>query len=482
MVVPTAHPIDHKVGIVKFSALFFHVFLGIHLFSPTTLLADMIADLKPAVVNFQVSNSKFFGLNQAGQYGGTGFIADRDRGLAVTNRHVAGEFPSQIKMTFVDGSSTLGKVVYYDATHDFSIVSFDPNQVEPELEQVSFGDFFDLKVGDDVVLLGNNEGEEYSVKHGVVVDLVKNKGDRHSLTFQTSFDRTGGSSGSPVFNEKGQVVGIHFKGTDTSSFELPINYVTDKLDDLIRGKVPVRGETGIQLKLVKIADAISHLDFPGDLAEKIRNSNKGLKHFLMVESVIRSLPAEKVLQAGDIIYSLEGVPIADKLYDFDKIVDQKTGQAIVMEVYSKGLKRKVEIPVLNAEEEKIDRFVTFGGATFHSITPELRLSLDVEEAGVYLSQAEQGSTFGSVGYTSKRNPDRKGLVVNSINGHPINSLDDLIDIASPLQHNQKISMTYKDHFTYAPATVALLILDLRISPLTVFTLDPHSHEWLAERQ
>ena len=480
MLVPYEHIVS-EVSILKRRIHWIGVaFLAFVLF-PLPLHADIVSGQKAAVVNFKVSYSKYFGLGEAGQFSGTGFIADKDRGLVITNRHVANEFPSQIKITFLDGDSTLGKVEYYDATHDFSIVSFNPGSVRTHLKAVRLGDFFSLKVGDAVMLLGNNEGEEYSVKSGVVVDLVKNKGDRHSLTFQTSFDRTGGSSGSPVFNKQGEVVGLHFKGTDTSSFELPINYIKDKLNELISGQTPLRGDIGVQLSMIKIADAVSHLGFPQVLANEMRNAQKDLKYCLMVESVIPSLPAENILQAGDIIYSIQGTQIADRLYLFDKIVDQNAGKSVALEFFRRENRMTAKIVALNAEDGKITRFATFAGGTFHPLTPELRLELDVKGDGVYLSQAEQGSTFGGVGYSSSRNPDRKGVVIHGINGQTIRNLEDFISASSELKHNQKISVGYEDMFLHGPDTVDLVILDLHTSPLTVFSLDAQTREWVGDR-
>lgn len=449
--------------------------------SAAGLKADLVEELKPSVVNLCVSHSRYFGIKSAGQFKGTGFIADKKAGLIVTNRHVADAFPSQIKITFVDGASTLGKVIYYDATHDFSIVSFDPESVETRLEQVRFGDFFKLKTGDNVLLLGNNEGEEYSVKHGSVVDLVKDKGDRHSLTFQTSFDRTGGSSGSPVFNDKGEVVGLHFKGTDTSSFELPINYITDKLKDMERGAPLSRGEIGIQLELVKVADARTYLKFPVDIIKKLKKDRPDLKYFLMVNSVISTLPALQFLETGDIFYSVSEHIITDNMYLFDKLIDLETEKTVNLVFYRKGKKIKATIPVKNAENFKVKKFATFAGGTFHPITSQLRLSLDIGIDGVYISQAERGSTLGAVGYSPNRTPDRKGLVVTKINGHPIKNLDDLIKTVRPLKHKDKIAMTYKDCFMYAPSRIKLLILDLQTSPLTTFIYNSNACDWDKEK-
>lgn len=86
--------------------------------------------------------------------------------------------------------------------NDFSLYKFDPSQLDFEVSEVQLGSSFDLEEQTELILIGNNDGEEYSVKFGRVTNLHINRGDRHSYAFQASFDRTGGSSGSPVLRAK----------------------------------------------------------------------------------------------------------------------------------------------------------------------------------------------------------------------------------------------------------------------------------------
>ena len=65
-------------------------------------------------------------------------------------------------------------------------------------------------------------GEEFTTKSGKIVNLARLDDSGRGVTWQSSFDRTGGSSGSPVFNRDFQVVAIHAAGTDTTSLEIPI--------------------------------------------------------------------------------------------------------------------------------------------------------------------------------------------------------------------------------------------------------------------
>ncbi|MFQ5961284.1 MAG: serine protease, partial [Candidatus Methylomirabilales bacterium] len=169
--------------------------------------ADTIQRLKPTVVNLEVTAHVNLGLDRPGKRHGTGFVIDAQHGIIATNRHITSTSPAHIRITFLDGSSTEGKLLYYDYYHDFAFIQFDVSSVTFELQEATLGSSFDLRPQQTVVLIGNNEREEYSVKIGMIVNSKVDKGGRHSATIHTSFDRTGGSSGSPVFTENEEVVG-----------------------------------------------------------------------------------------------------------------------------------------------------------------------------------------------------------------------------------------------------------------------------------
>lgn len=79
---------------------------------------------------------------------------------------------------------------------------------------------------------------------------------------QASFDRTFGSSGSPVFDSRMQVVGLHALGSSTSSFELYIDYLKDVVDDLQKGIEHKSGDIGVKLSFRSIGDAQSAFKLP----------------------------------------------------------------------------------------------------------------------------------------------------------------------------------------------------------------------------
>ena len=441
------------------------------------LSQEDILEYRKTVVNLRVKTAHFFGINRAGTSSGTGFIVDTERGWIVTNRHVVPEYAAQVEVIFHNGSTHLAKRVYYDLTHDFAVLQYKAKEVKTDLKPVKLGSFFNLKLGDPVVLIGNNDAEEYSLKKGLVINLEKNKGDRHSLTLQTSFDRAGGSSGSPVWNAKGEVIGIHFKGSDVTSFELPIDYVKDKLDKLLKGQKARRGELGVKLGLIKTERAKKFLRFPKNLADILEKKFPHKRHLIVVGHILEDFVGAQKLEVGDIIWTVNRQVIGSNLYLFDKLVDQNISRKLSFEVIRNGRLKRFSLVVLNGEVEKVKKYLRFAGSTFHGITPSLRFNYDIRGEGVYLSQAEPGTSFDGLGIYSKKVKNRKAVVIYKLNGREIRNIDDLIQTTKKLKHEQNIVVVYQDLMWGSPKTFKTITLDLKTSASKIFKWNASSHVW-----
>ena len=437
---------------------------------------EQIAAYKPMVVNVETSSEVVFETETKGTSFATGFIVDAERGIIATNRHVTGSSPAYIKINFYDGSFTEARILYYDPTHDFGFYQINPAEVNFELQSVELGAWADLSLGDELLLIGNNEKEEYSIKFGAITNLNVNKGDRHSSYIHTTFDRTGGSSGSPVWNTKGEVIAIHARGTDTSSFELPIDYLFDALE-LIRNKMPiVRGEIGVDLELISIGEAIKHFNFPDALRKEIGPSENGTPKVIQIESIVPRTTGETVLRASDIIYRINNELIRDNLYTFDAILNQNVGKKVTLDIYRNGENLSLDVPVENLEEKKVRRFVRFGGAVFHDITPQLRRLLYLEADGVYLPHAAAGSSFSRVG-VQERNGNSKVVILN-INGQQIRNLDDFIAACQTITDGQHTYVVIRDFnlFDSSPTPKSLTV-NLKFGPLQQFEWNSAALDW-----
>ncbi len=437
---------------------------------------EQIAAFKPMVVNVETSSEVVFEMEGKGTSFATGFVVDAEHGIIATNQHVTGTSPSYVKINFHDGSFTEARILYYDPTHDFGFYQIDPAEVEFELQDVELGEWDSLVLGDELLLIGNNEKEEYSIKFGTVANLNVNKGDRHSSYIHTTFDRTGGSSGSPVWNTAGEVIAIHARGTDTSSFELPVDYLVDALE-LIRNKISIqRGEIGVDLELISIGEAIKHFNFPAELRKEIGPSKAGTPKVIQIESIVPKTTGVPILRASDIIYRINDEPIKDDLYTFDAVLNQNVGESVSLNVYRNGENLSLDVPVEDLESKKVRRFVRFGGAIFHDITPKLRRTLFLDADGVYLPHAVAGSSFSRVG-VQERNGNSK-VVILDINGKQIRNLNDFVEACQSITDGQHTYVVVRDFnlFDSSPKPKSLTV-NLKFGPLQQFEWNQEILDW-----
>ena len=437
---------------------------------------DQIAAFKPMVVNVETSSEVVFETEAKGTSFATGFIVDAERGIIATNRHVTGSSPAYVKINFYDGSFTEAKVFYYDPTHDFGFYQINPSEVEFTLEAVQLGAWRNLALGDELLLIGNNDKEEYSIKEGKVANLNVNKGNRHSSYIHTTFDRTGGSSGSPVWNTEGKAIAIHARGTDTSSFELPIEYLIDALAHIQKGSAIHCGEIGVDLELISIGEAIKHFRLPESSRADIGPSEAGTPKVIQIESIIPRTTGENLLRASDIIYRINEKLIRDDLYAFDAMLNNSVGADVVLEVYRNGEQMSVKIPVEDLELKKVRRFVRFAGSIFHDITPDLRRILYFKAEGVYLPHADAGSSFSRVGIRERSGNSK--VVIQEINGSAIQNLDDFIASCKKIADGQHTYVVIRDfnRFDSSPTPKSLTV-NLKFGPLQVFEWNESELDW-----
>lgn len=134
-----------------------------------------------------------------GQSSGSGFVLD-DNGLIVTSLHViSGQ--DEVDVTTYSGQVYKGKVVSSQIDNDdLALIKIEPNE---KLQTLKLGDFDKIKVGQKVVAIGNPFGFRGTMTVGIVsrIDYTKNK-------IQTDAAINPGSSGGPLLNTKGEVIGI----------------------------------------------------------------------------------------------------------------------------------------------------------------------------------------------------------------------------------------------------------------------------------
>ena len=222
--------------------------------------------------------------NKTGVSAGTGFIMTED-GLIVTNHHVV-DGATTIVVTMADGTELPAVLIGSDATNDVALIKVNATG----LDAVTIGSSADMQVGDQVVAIGNALGElTASLTVGYISGMDRNVNTDGSVInmLQTDVAINSGNSGGPLFNAKGEVIGIttaKYSGTTSSgasiegiSFAIPVDDVIGILEDLRDYGYVRSGYLGIYAQDVDAATAefygfpvgaYVHSTMPGSCAQK----------------------------------------------------------------------------------------------------------------------------------------------------------------------------------------------------------------------
>jgi serine protease Do len=298
---------------------------------------------------------------------GSGFIISTD-GYILTNAHVV-EGADEINVRFTDKREFKAKVIGADRRTDIAVIKIEA----ASLPVVKFGDPTKLKVGEWVVAIGAPFGFENTVTAGIVSAKGRSLPQEVFVPFiQTDVAINPGNSGGPLFNMRGEVVGINSQiysrtgGFMGLSFAIPIDVALDIQKQLREKGRVARGRIGVVIQEVTRDHATSFgLDRP-----------RGA----LVNSVEKGSPADKAgIEAADIILAFDGKQVESQS-DLPRIVGStRPGSTSAVEVWRKGQSRKLNITVAELQEDRVAARDTPGRAKPQSEAPANRLGIVVGE-------------------------------------------------------------------------------------------------------
>ncbi len=327
---------------------------------------------------------------------GSGFIISAD-GYILTNNHVVAD-ADEIKITLSDKKIYDATLVGRDEKTDLAVLKIDADHKLPFVE---LGDSSALQVGDWVIAIGNPFGLARTVTAGIVSAQGRVIGSGPYDDFiQTDASINPGNSGGPLFNMKGEVVGINTAIVASGQgigFAIPVNMAKDLLPQLKSGKVS-RGRLGVHIQEVTPELAASF-----GLDEK---------QGAVISEVVKDSPAERAgLEVGDIILAVDGKKVAEMRNLPRMIAAKKPGTKVLLKILRMGKIHKIKVVLDDLEGDNGEEFSHSGderlgnlGLSVRQITPELaaRQRLPLEQ-GVVISRlkpdgltAEAGLQVGDI--------------------------------------------------------------------------------------
>ncbi|WP_252259758.1 Do family serine endopeptidase [Erythrobacter aurantius] len=390
--------------------------------------ADLTEQLQPAVVNIatrqsvEVNRNPFAGtpfaelFNRRGggnqpqrreaQSLGSGFIISAD-GYVVTNNHVVSPDNrarlEEITITMPDGTEYEADLVGADAASDLAVLKIRSNNTFPFVE---FGDSSQTRVGEWVVAIGNPFGLGGTVTSGIVSAVYRNtgQGGAYDRYIQTDASINRGNSGGPLFDMRGNVIGINNAifspsgGSVGIGFAIPAEIAAPIVEQLRKGQEIERGYLGVNLQPMN-----------DDLADSL-----GLQHNRgeIVQVVTEDSPAQRAgLKAGDIIVSVNGREVSsDQTVSF-LVANLAPGESVPVEVLREGRRLTINTTLGKrpSEAELAQQAQTFDPDAEEPMNPEQMDDVIAEKLGLQVIEMNP-QIARSLGVPA----DTKGLVIGAV--------------------------------------------------------------------
>lgn len=373
---------------------------------------------------------------------GSGFIISSD-GYILTNAHVVNE-ADEVIVKLTDKREFKAKIIGFDKRTDVALVKIEASN----LPKVTLGEPSQLKVGEWVVAIGSPFGLENTVTAGIVSAKGRALPQENYVPFiQTDVAINPGNSGGPLFNMKGEVVGINSQIYSRSggymglSFAIPIDVALDVTNQIKASGRVTRGWLGIGIQEItkELADSFG-----------MKNTNGAL-----VSDINKGSPADKAdLQIGDVITKFDNKAIITSS-DLPRAVGAtRPGKTVTMEVLRKGSFKTLSIAVGEMPQDKDEALIQPKptskaepnklGLLTHDLTPQQKKRLG--KNGVLVANADGAAAQAGI---------RRGDVILAVNNNEVTDSDQFAKLVSTASSGKTLALLVLrgDMTLYVPVKV-----------------------------
>ena len=368
---------------------------------------------------------------------GSGFIVDAS-GVILTNAHVV-DGADEVTVRLVDKREFKAKVLGKDKTTDIAVLKIDAK----DLPVVAIGNPNNTRVGEWVVAIGAPFGLENTVTSGILSAKGRSlPGDAAVPFLQTDAAVNPGNSGGPLFNLKGEVIGVNSQifsrsgGFQGLAFAVPIDVAMDVKDQIQHSGKVSHGRLGVTIQEVNQS-----------LAENFGMKTPG---GALVSSVAKDSPAAKAgVQPGDVIVKFEGKDVS-RSSDLPPLVAHlKPGSKVTLGVCRDGKEKELtatigeitdRTTVASAKDEAAKGKL---GVAVRPLSPEEMKSVDVPN-GVVVEDVAGAAARAGV---------RQGDVIVAVNNVPIKSPEQLRELISKAGKSVALLVQREDTRIFIPVTI-----------------------------
>jgi serine protease Do len=369
---------------------------------------------------------------------GSGFIINSD-GVILTNAHVVDD-ADEVTVKLTDKREFTAKVLGVDTTTDIAVLKIAAH----DLPYVRIGDPKSTKVGEWVVAIGQPFGFENTVTSGIVSAKSRSlPGDSYVPFIQTDAAVNPGNSGGPLFNLKGEVIGINSQifsrsgGFQGLAFAVPIDVAMKVKDEIMETGHASHGRLGVTIQEVNQALA----------------QNFGLKSpkGALVSSVEKGSPgAEAGLKPGDVILKLDGKDVSSSSELPPMVSSLKAGTKVTLEVWRNGETKELTAKLGSLKSETVASAGDKEALGKAKLGVAVRALRPEEMQG---SDLDHGLVVQDVAGAAERAGIRPGDVIVAVNNTPVKSVSELKSLVEKSGKTVALLVQREDARIFIPVTL-----------------------------
>jgi S1-C subfamily serine protease len=313
----------------------------------TESLATLFERVSPAVVSIQATQiNKTKPERRFETIVGSGFVIDKD-GHLLTNAHVV-DGAASLRVTLDSREKVAARVVGLDPVLDLALLRI---ETKVAVTTARLGDSATIRVGDEVVAIGNPLGLDQTMTRGIVSGVNRIlPGVSDQPMIQTDAPINPGNSGGPLVDRCGAVVGINtFISEDAQSigFAVPVNAARAVLKDLREEGRVVRPWLGIQGRAIdeRVGQIVRLPITPGYLVEVVYDGSPADKAGVRGGNLSVVIQGEEYLLGGDIVTAIQGTAVRNHQDYLARVKTFRPGQRVRMIIFREGHQREITLTV-----------------------------------------------------------------------------------------------------------------------------------------
>lgn len=360
-------------------------------------ITDLAEKVTPTVVNItpirDISQGQGYKRKAPYAQGSGSGVIIREDGIIVTNNHVIGEDTTEAHVRLSDRSTVVAQVIGRDKETDIAVLRI---QVNHPLPAARFGDSTKLKVGQWVLAVGNPMGLDRTVTLGVVSGIGRERLNlsRYENFIQTDAAINPGNSGGPLFNLRGEVVGINtaiIHMAQGIGFSIPADMVSRVVHQLVSQGRVVRGWLGVGIQ-----------SMTKELAEQF-----GVKEGqgVLINEVYQDDPAHLAgIKPGDIILTVDGHPVETPNQLSRLVAKVEPGETATIGILRDRQEMTFHVPMAEKHQQTVivslpsQKTEEKLGLDVQALTAALAEQFELKETnGVLVSKVERGGVAHAEG-------------------------------------------------------------------------------------